>query len=99
MPSLEYLFEIGQDVYKGIEFSTLREGQEHIGAYNEIEYKIKRLNQDTVEFERLNPDLNKKYHECGLVTRDKQYWRVTTKGRKRKLNDDYYITLMKFDIA
>ena len=66
MPSLEYLFEIGQDVYKGIEFSTFLEGEEVIRTYNEIEYKIKKLNEDTVEFERLNPDLNKKYHEFAV---------------------------------
>ena len=61
-----------------------------------FEFNIKRVDNDTIKFEVMIPNLNKKYLDCGIITRDPKYWQLTPKTRRKKIDDNFYISLMKF---
>ena len=93
MLTIESLFEIGEKIHEG-GYEKTNDSKESEGFV--IDFKIYRIDDDTIVFERRTPKLNKQSHECGIITKDPKYWNMSMRRRRRKIDDTFYISLMKF---
>ena len=78
---LKELFEIGETIHKG---------ENVIGFNKEV------VDNDTIKFNIMISNLNKKNLDCGIITKDSIYWKLTPKTRRKRIDEKYYISLMNF---
>ena len=78
---LKELFKIGDSIHKG---------ESVIGFNKEI------VDNDTIKFDMMISNLSKKHLDCGIITKDPKYWKLTPKTRRKRIDEKYYISLMKF---
>ena len=76
---LEELYKVGTEI--------------HGGEYKDDKFITRRT--DTQVFERTHGNTERKYYDSGIITKDPVYWKMTPKTRRRKIDNEYYISLMK----
>lgn len=76
------LFKIGERIHNGEDI---------------FEFNINRVDDDTIKFDTMTSNLNTKYLDCGIITRDPKYWRLTPKTRRKRIDENFYISLMSFN--
>jgi hypothetical protein len=92
------LFKIGERIHNGEEGVTPPHDTAPAGAgLSVFEFNINRVDNNTTKYEIMIPNLNKKYLDCGIITRDPKYWRLTPKTRRKRIDENFYISLMKFN--
>ena len=79
-------YEICEKVYK----NELKESE--LVIVEELEGDIKRVKM----YKSNEVHERKNYENCGVITKDKEHWFRTRKTRRKKLNEEYIIYLMRF---
>jgi len=75
------LFKIGETIHQG----------ESVSDFN-----INKIDNDTIKFDLMISNLNKKNLDCGIITKNPIYWKLTPKTRRKSIDKKYYISLMNF---
>ena len=68
--------------------------QQRLRRWRRIE--IQRIDSKTIVFDKVVKNLNKRCHESGIITSDPKYWAMTPYKRRQRIDEEFYISLMKF---
>jgi len=80
--NIKELFEVGEEIHKG--------------EYGGLDFKIQRIDSKTIVFDKVVQNLNKRCHESGIITSDPKYWAITPYKRRQRIDEEFYISLMKY---
>jgi hypothetical protein len=81
--NIKELFEVALEIHKG--------------EYGGLDFKIRRIDEKTLVFDKVVQNLNKRCHESGIITSDPKYWSLTPSRRRKKIDNEFYISLMKYN--